>query len=624
MSAPVDTLVLPLPLEGVKGIASVAPRRAPKPHECETVLNIGVFFDGTGNNQDWVEEGEVETQLQRKKDSNVARLYRSYRDEQFEGFFRIYVPGVGTPFPQIGEDKPKSLGAAFGAGGDGRINFALLGVINAIHSTVSPSRRAYALDDTIKALCRNGARPIVTGRGGVVQRGALAAPEDEAALRRVNMAEAGGLLLDELSGTSSRREAFFRRACADIQARMAEVKKPKVIEIFFDVYGFSRGAAEARTFTNWLLSLFQGNTLCGVPAQVRFMGLFDTVASVGLPASFGLGQHGHRSWAQPDWLTVAGPDRVKNCVHFVAMHENRGSFPVELVRQNGALPSHCHEHMCPGMHSDVGGGYAPTEQGRGPRGRDDEKLSQIPLDAMYQASVKAQVPVDKALARDGAYDPFKVSPALVTAYTAFMRQRTNALPVREWLFPYLAWRYQVRHRYLQLPWHQRASASDRDDLAGANALLVQHAEALRLHAEPVSRPFLPMEDLQAAEQRRAEARVSRMKAEAPSIHQRLLSAPPTAEADATLFADYCHDSYAGFRPFDKVKLWGLDVVPGSWEPEGYLRWRRRYEGSDRQLVRVDPAQTSPAAQPSAVAAAPQRHPEASLPLQPSRSEPVSS
>ena len=92
------------------------------------------FFDGTGNNQDWVEDGAQATQLQRRKDSNVARLFRAYPSKPSKGYFRAYVPGVGTPFSDIGEAQSRSMGAAFGAGGDGRINFGLLHVINAVHS----------------------------------------------------------------------------------------------------------------------------------------------------------------------------------------------------------------------------------------------------------------------------------------------------------------------------------------------------------------------------------------------------------------------------------------------------------------------------------------------------------
>jgi hypothetical protein len=59
---------------------------------------------------------------------------------------------------------------------------------------------------------------------------------------------------------------------------------------------------------------------------------------------------------------------------------------------------------------------------------------------------------------------------------------------------------------------------------------------------------------------------------------------------ARLFRYLCHDSYAGFRPFDAVRPLGIDIIPGSWEAQGYLRYRRRYEGNDRQITRIDRAQ----------------------------------
>jgi hypothetical protein len=152
MSDPNLTSVPAHPVGPTPGISPVSLSKAPQPHLCEMALHIGVFFDGTGNNQDWVEEGTRGTQLQRQKDSNVARLFRAYRDAPDDGYFRAYIPGVGTPFDEIGEAEPRSLGAAFGAGGDGRINFGLLHVVNAIHRTVSPNGRLYAQEATVRAL----------------------------------------------------------------------------------------------------------------------------------------------------------------------------------------------------------------------------------------------------------------------------------------------------------------------------------------------------------------------------------------------------------------------------------------------------------------------------------------
>lgn len=54
-------------------------------------------------------------------------------------------------------------------------------------------------------------------------------------------------------------------------------------------------------------------------------------------------------------------------------------------------------------------------------------------------------------------------------------------------------------------------------------------------------------------------------------------------AEHELFANYCHDSYAGFKPFDAPVVAGIDA-PGTWEPEGYLRYRVRFEGNDTRLT----------------------------------------
>lgn len=120
------------------GVTSTSALRECRAERCEISIHIGLFFDGTGNNQDWVENPSVNwrqglvdwwskkprntlTQLQRRCDSNVARLFRAYPDNRVEGYFPAYIPGVGTPFKDIGEHEPIGLGAAFGAGGMGAL-----------------------------------------------------------------------------------------------------------------------------------------------------------------------------------------------------------------------------------------------------------------------------------------------------------------------------------------------------------------------------------------------------------------------------------------------------------------------------------------------------------------------
>ncbi|WP_036835729.1 phospholipase effector Tle1 domain-containing protein, partial [Photorhabdus temperata] len=104
--------------------------------------------------------------------------------------------------------------------------------------------------------------------------------------------------------------------------------------------------AEARAFVNWLAELLpppKGDSSkpsqClqaknetdpdgNLPISVEFLGLFDTVASVG-------GSHvvpvveGHMAWADgtqelPSEETYGG--LVKRCVHLVSTHEQRLSF----------------------------------------------------------------------------------------------------------------------------------------------------------------------------------------------------------------------------------------------------------------------------------------------------------
>jgi len=156
------------------------------------------------------------------------------------------------------------------------------------------------------------------------------------------------------------------------------------------------------------------------------MGLFDTVASVGLPASANASIAG-QIWAQLKWLRVALHERSRGnaalpniafgdgpgadpspggadghsawarnlkipamaecCTHMVAGHEIRNSFPLDSVLDGNAYPANCQEIIYPGVHSDVGGGYRPGESGR------SRDLSLIPLRDMYSRALQAGVPL---------------------------------------------------------------------------------------------------------------------------------------------------------------------------------------------------------------------------------------
>ena len=149
--------------------------------------------------------------------------------------------------------------------------------------------------------------------------------------------------------------ARLEKAIFDVTDQIQRVRgMQRVDEINIAAFGFSRGATEARAFVHWLAAhskvKVQGAKLSfdGIPLNIKFLGIFDTVESVG--------------WAganeMPDVIKTTVPPFVQKCCHIVAAHELRHAFPLTVVEGN---------HRCvvyPGAHANVGGGYAPNEQGR--------------------------------------------------------------------------------------------------------------------------------------------------------------------------------------------------------------------------------------------------------------------
>ncbi|WP_158635742.1 DUF2235 domain-containing protein [Vulcaniibacterium tengchongense] len=79
---------------------------------------ISIFFDGTGNNR------EADEPMHR--DSNVARPYRAREDDNpAEGIYRIYLPGIGTDFREIGDPGNTAEGMAFAKYGEARLQWAM-------------------------------------------------------------------------------------------------------------------------------------------------------------------------------------------------------------------------------------------------------------------------------------------------------------------------------------------------------------------------------------------------------------------------------------------------------------------------------------------------------------------
>ncbi|EMB4296314.1 DUF2235 domain-containing protein, partial [Enterobacter roggenkampii] len=87
---------------------------------------------------------------------------------------------------------------------------------------------------------------------------------------------------------------------------------------------------------------------------------------------------------------------IKNCVHLVSSHEQRLCFPLDSIRRaDGQYPANSKEIVYPGMHSDIGGGYPPGDQGKANYLdiSDSQLLSQIALHDMYCNAFRAGAPM---------------------------------------------------------------------------------------------------------------------------------------------------------------------------------------------------------------------------------------
>ena len=133
-----------------------------------------------------------------------------------------------------------------------------------------------------------------------------------------------------------------------------------------DIIGFSRGASLALHFAN---DIWEERK----ELSIRFVGLWDVVASFGLP-----GNSLNIAW------TLTLPPNVQKCYHAMALDERRGNFPLTRVRAPGdgsVGDGRLQEVWFRGVHSDVGGGQCLG-------------LGSIALCWMLRRAKEAGLPVD--------------------------------------------------------------------------------------------------------------------------------------------------------------------------------------------------------------------------------------
>lgn len=259
------------------------------------------------------------------------------------------------------------------------------------------------------------------------------------------------------------------------------------------VFGFSRGAALARAFCRELqarcMPKGSGFVLKGrdYPVEISFLGIFDTVASVGVPLSvnrygnhagrmlkplaFSMGDKpelytlafgapgadpapgtadGHGGWAED----LAIVPMVRQCLHLVAAHELRNSFPLDSVLAERHYPPGVAEIVYPGAHSDVGGGYRDGEGAR------SNLLAMIPLRVMHARACEAGVPLVPLTRLDDGEADFAVDAAGSRAFAELEGYFNHYMQAAGWSGGDLGARV-LAHRALFYRWRFYQIARDR-------------------------------------------------------------------------------------------------------------------------------------------------------------------
>lgn len=561
-----DRLFLPAQAHPMQLVPRVTPYAFLNPRKCESALQVGFFFDGTGNNRE-KHQGKF-------GDSNIARLFDAYPMARTKGCAAIYIPGVGTPCHQLEEPGESWQGAAYGKGCEARVLLGLLSLLDEVYRHAISNRPLFT-NAQLALLCT---------------RTHLRAHER----RKLSKFQQEYGLLEGESGVAWRL-GFMKTQAKYLESQMASRVYPSVKRITVDVFGFSRGAACARVFCSWLNQVVDNGTFAGIPIEIRFLGIFDTVAAAGLgtmiTSVISRVTGGHDGWANEMSLRI--PSLVRNCVHFVAMHEFRRNFPLDEIGAPGSTPAGSLEIAYPGSHSDVGGGYAPGDLGIAAhlpaQQADCHKLSQITLNHMFDYAVSCGVPLSKSLSKTirPSFDSFAIAHELKSAFERFVNEIGPApRPIYHWARDYLAWRWSVSQQYSSLAQVKMASTEHRTLMEKSNQKLIDDAELIRSCGDPKFSSWY--RDYVSSGKHYTGIRknlflcgdIDDLDQEAPVVMKDAIGVKPSLSL-AKFFDAYVHDSYAGF-------------AENLMEPTGYWRYRRSFRGTNLVRFAIEPGDEVPA------------------------------
>lgn len=283
-------------------------------------LTIGMFFDGTGNN----------------RENTASRLMQ---------FNECSAPrqGVNQKDAQSCEDFLKAINK------DSISNGSYRGYYSNIHwlNTLYLPDQALTEDQMSAQI-----KTYISGIG-------TAAGESDSAMGM----GLGTSILDVFEGVVTKTDEAIKGITEELLAFMKRNVQQDfcIAKIQFDVFGFSRGAAAARHFANRVMEQdlaiasaiakgLRGDYYDGKPSgEVRFLGIFDTVAAIGGITNF----FDINGRSNPRVKLELRPSVAKKVFQITAMNEYRYNFSLNSI--NGMWP----ELALPGSHSDIGGGYNP-------------------------------------------------------------------------------------------------------------------------------------------------------------------------------------------------------------------------------------------------------------------------
>jgi hypothetical protein len=356
------------------------PEVAPKKGDQEKVkIRFYVFFDGTLNNRTNIEqrllaapdqkltaeEREEAKKLkermaaQKAQEDNLLSKPPTTMEELDQVNAIVAERALGKPeelYKEHGAKKDKKTGEAIGDNS-----------YEGYYTNVVKMERQVIVDDGETPEYDLALKVYIEGSGSMDKLG------DETAGFALAMSE---------SGVPAKVEKGMRKAITNIA--MKNPDRSIIIEkLTLDVFGFSRGAASARTFINDAMSgrktLLAGKALSGndesttVKAQLEgkgftvnevkvcFAGLFDTVSSYGLGMVTDQLDITHDAANNVKALSLDAVALAEEVLHLAAADEHRFNFSLTSIRSAGS--NGC-EIFLPGAHADIGGGYrdAVTER----------------------------------------------------------------------------------------------------------------------------------------------------------------------------------------------------------------------------------------------------------------------